>query len=243
MERTSPFVLGSEFARLFAFPYGFVDTLRTAGWAAFPAGASLLALLALAATTVARRPETRPWALAVLVPIGAMAAAGLFIPIFCARGLIYVLAPLAALAASGNFPKVLRGLAVAAILLGTLPGVRFFNRSLERENWREAVGHFRRNAAPEDPVLVHEGYLGVNVQYYLQESPRSPRQIATVGEGGMWTLEEIKDRARNHPVVWVIRRTYRERSELLELLAPNFSVQEERRWQHVAVLRLQRKIP
>jgi hypothetical protein len=214
MERTSPLVLGSEFARLLAFPYGFVDTLRTIGWTGLPAAAAVAALLGLGTSALVRRPDLRPWALAALVPIVAMAAVGLFIPIFCARGLIYVLAPLAALAAAGSAPRALRGIAVAAILLGTLPGVRFFNRALERENWRDAVDSLCRSAAPEDPVLVHEGYLGVNVQYYLREARR---QITTVGEWGMFTLEEIRTHQKSDPVVWVIRRTYSERSELLRL--------------------------
>lgn len=237
MARTSPFVLGSEFARLLAFPYGFVDTLRTAGWAAFPAAAALAALLGLASAAFARRPETRPWALVLVVPIAALAAVGLFLPVFCARGLIYVLLPLALLAAAGEAPKALRAVAVALILLGTLPGVRFFNPSLEMENWRSAVAHLRTHAGPADLVLVDEGFLEVNVRYYWRGSDAP--EILGVGERGV-PPAEAAGRARGLPRVWIVRRTYFDRPELAVLLAAEFPAREDSRWHHVGVLRMSR---
>lgn len=232
MKPTSLFVLGSEFSRLLAFPYGFVDTLRTTGWAALPAAAAVATLLGFAANAVARRPESRPWTLPLLVPIAALAAAGLFLPIFCARGLIYVLVPFALLAAAGA-PRG-RALAVAILLLGTFPGVRFFNPALERENWRDAVAHLRANAKPDDLVLVHEGFLGVNVDYYWRGYDRP--EILGVGERGI-PLAEGAARARTRPRIWIVRRTY---DPLPDLLAADFPVRQDNRWQHVGVLKMSR---
>ena len=232
MKPTSLFVLGSEFARLLAFPYGFVDTLRAIGWAALPAAAAVATLLGFAANAVARRPETRPWTLPLLVPIGFMAAAGFFLPIFCARGLIYVIAPLALLAAAGA-PRG-RALAVAILILGTLPATRFFTPALERENWRAAVAHLRVYAKPGDLVLVHEGFLQVNVEYYWQGYDRPP--LLGVGERGV-PIEEAVARARTRPLVWVLRRTY---DELPAPLTADFPVRQDNRWQHVGVLRMSR---
>jgi len=161
-----------------------------------------------------------------------LAAAGFFLPIFCARGLIYVIAPLALLAAAGA-PRG-RALAVAILILGTLPATRFFTPALERENWRAAVAHLRAHAKPGDLVLVHEGFLQVNVEYYWQGYDRPP--LLGVGERGV-PIEEAVARARTRPLVWVLRRTY---DELPAPLTADFPVRQDNRWQHVGVLRMSR---
>ena len=232
MERTSLRVLGSEFARLLAFPYGFVDTLKTVSWAAFPVAVAVTALLALAAVAMRRRPELRAWGLLVAIPIAAMAVVGLFLPIFCARGLIYVLTPLALLAAAGEARW--RPMVAALVLLGTLPGVRFFNRSLERENWRDAVAHVRKKASPGDIVLVDEGFLEVNVHYYWRDPLRV--EILGVGERGV-SIQEATARAKTRSSVWIVRRTYFEK-EPPSLLASDFPILSEGHWQHVGLVHL-----
>lgn len=238
MPKPTPEVLGTELSQLMAYPYG--QTAFMKALCSVPAAA-----LALAAPVLTRRRELWPWVLAAFVPVLLQIGVGFFVTIFCGRGLIFVLAPILALAAlsAGSLGKTTaRIAAVALVLLGAWPGLRYLHGELEKEDWRSAVGELRRQAKADDVVLVHEGYLDVSVYYYFR--PESAPRIIDVEAGGLagilLPIEEAAAAARRSRSVWIVRRTYRERPELPDLLTADFPVQRDSRWRHVSVLSLSR---
>ena len=263
-----PAVMGMEFSRLFVYPHGITATMEIAGnlfgallalAAAVPAIGTLA--LALGAPRLARRSELVPWAWAAALPPLLQVVAGCFISIFCARGLIFVLAPLLALAAVGatSLPRALGRIGVAAVLLSALPGLASIHGALQKEDWRAATAFLKERAAPGDLVLVHEGFLDVNLRYYWRD--RGSVRVAAVGDDPA----EAATRARLQPQVWLVRRAYPERTdppkflegtflsrlwhvrqtwkpraELLDSLSDAFPLHEEWRWRDVGILRFNR---
>jgi hypothetical protein len=190
-----------------------------------------------------------------------MMLAGFFISIFCARGLIYLLGPLLALeaVAVSALPRRWGRIALAAGLLSALPGLVSIHGALHKEDWRELAGFLRERVRPGDLVLVDEGFLDVNLEYYWRD--RGSLEVVRV-EGG---TDLAQSRARAHSCVWVVRRAYperteppgvlagtllgrfwhvretwRPRTELEARLGPQFPQHEEWRWKDVGVLRLSR---
>ncbi len=220
-----PAVLGMEFSRMLVYPHGITATMGTAGslpgallalCAAVPAVGTLA--LGLGASRLARQSELAPWAWATTLPVLLMIAAGFFIPIFCARGLIFVLGPLLALAAVGAtaLPRTAGRIAIAAVLLSAVPGLASIHGAVHKEDWRAAVGFLRERAAPGDLVLVHEGFLGVNLRYYWRD--RGTVEVVEVDQG----LDEAATMARRHEHTWLVRRAYPARTDPPKFLEGTF---------------------
>jgi 4-amino-4-deoxy-L-arabinose transferase-like glycosyltransferase len=239
MPRPTPGIVWYEVRQLLAYPHGTWTWLQTLS--ALP-----LAILALSAPVLGRRKDLWSWVLSALLPVAAQVGVGLRISIFCARGLIYVLAPLVVLAgiSAAALAPWARALAAGGVIVATVPGLRFVHGGQEKEDWRSAVAFLRREASPDDLILVHEGYLDVSVRYYWGEADPRP-EILDAEKGSLMgpatPLEDVVARARGHRKVWLVRRTYVERPEIPELLGNLFLPPQEHRWRYVSVTRFLRR--
>ena len=155
-------------------------------------------VLGLGAPRLTRRPELAAWVWATILPVLSMGAAGFFISIFCARGLIYVLAPLLALAAVGatSIPGLPGRLAIA----GTCRALhaRLHPRRVPQEDWRAAARFLRDNVGN---LGSSTRFLDVNSLLLATAVRSSP-----AGQG-----PSARGKGTRSFLVWVARRAYPQR--------------------------------
>jgi hypothetical protein len=258
-----------ELSRMLVYPHGITAAMESAGSVAGAIGVAAaagpaigIAILGLGAARWTRRPELRPWVWATFLPGLSMTAAGFAISIFCARGLIYLLGPLLALAAAATaaLPGFWRRGAIALGLLAAVPGLLSLQGSLHKEDWRAAAGFLRERARPGDLVVVDEGFLDVNLQYYWRDragieilpvDEKAPDAVPDPARGRsrLWLVRRAYPERTDPPGVlkgtflarlWHVRETWRPRTQLEARLGSEFPGHEEWRWRDVGILRLSR---
>lgn len=234
----TPHRVAEQMKELLAYPYGVSATLGVL--CCLP-----LVLLLLAAPRLMQRRDIVPWQIAAVLPVVSMIVAGLFLRIFCARGLIFTLAPLCLLAgiAVTRLPWPAATATLLVALLAGVPGMRFLHGFEEKEQWREAAAFLLARARPGAVVLAHEGYLDVNLEYYWRNNS-DPPPLVTVEDGGRngpgLSREAAAEKVKNASEVWLVRRTYADRPEMIPLLERHFPRQETFSWRYVGAVRFRR---
>ena len=123
-----------------------------------------------------RRRETLALLLLFALPIAGEFLVSMRRPVFYTRTFLHVLIPLWTLAARGAFLLPRRYAWAAAVFLsvGLAPSTLFLHRTAEKEDFRGAAALLESTSAPDERIVVQEGFVAMGLDYY---SPRLDRVL------------------------------------------------------------------